>query len=68
MSYPILTYFGAKIKAARKQRGWEPDELARKIGIPVDELVRMERGTKDVSIVQAQLLAQALDVPITDLL
>jgi transcriptional regulator with XRE-family HTH domain len=62
MTYPTLTYFGMRIKAARSQQAMQPEELARKVGLSVTEIHRIERGMRDVSIVEAQMLAQALDV------
>ena len=68
MSYPNLERFGYHIKQARLQHGWEPSVLADKVHMSVTDLIDIERGRKDVSIVYAQLLAYALDVSITELL
>jgi transcriptional regulator with XRE-family HTH domain len=68
MSYQTLTNFGFKLKDARLNKGMELERLAHGVGITVDELTRIERVTRDVTITQAQQLARAVDLAVSDLL
>ena len=68
VSYQTLSHFGYKIREARKLKGWQPSELAHTVNITERELLKIESGGADVSIVLAKAMAAALDVGITDLL
>lgn len=43
-SYDIVEDFGARIRRAREERGWNMDVLARKLKISVDLLRKIESG------------------------
>ena len=68
MSYQTLNRFGYYVREARKLKGWTPSELAHAVGITEQDLLKIERGAADVSIVIAKQFAAVLDVAITDLL
>ena len=68
MSYQTLTNFGFKLKAARLNKRMELSQLAHEVGITVEELTRIERGVRDITITQAQQLARAVDLAVSDLL
>jgi len=68
MTYETLSRFGYKVKEARQIKGWEPAHLARALGITEAEVIGIEQGRRDVSIVIAKEFARVLDLGITDLL
>lgn len=55
-----LTY-GERLKAARKQKGWSQDILAKRSGVGQASISKIERGDQDASIYDIEL-AYALDV------
>jgi ribosome-binding protein aMBF1 (putative translation factor) len=68
MTYQTLLHFGSKLREARLIKGWQPHDLAHAVGITEAEVLKIEQGRADVSIVIAKEFARVLDVAITDLL
>jgi transcriptional regulator with XRE-family HTH domain len=60
MSVPT---FGERVRYYRNLRGWDQDELARRIGKSVPTISRIEGGTQNVSLGVILALARALEVP-----
>jgi transcriptional regulator with XRE-family HTH domain len=58
---------GARIRAARKERGWTLDALASKSGLSTGFLSQVERDLTTLSIVSLSAICQALNVPIESL-
>jgi len=55
---------GARIRAARKEKGWTLDALASKSGLSTGFLSQVERDLTTLSIVSLSAICHALDVPI----
>lgn len=56
------------MKDIRRQRGLSQRELARRTGMHRTYLRDLERGTRNPSLSIVYLLAEALEVPISDLM
>ncbi len=66
--YRDLVAFGARVRAKRIEQKWAPKELARRLGMSVETLFKIERGGENLTIVRAQEVARMLRVPLNDLL
>jgi transcriptional regulator with XRE-family HTH domain len=64
----LFTAFGKRIQELRKRKGWSQDRLAEAIGRTRDAVSNMERGVNGTHIKIAYAIAEALDVPLADLL
>ncbi len=60
--------FGANIKACRRERGWTTDDLASKADVHVVYLRQVERGIRACGLGVVARIAEALDVPLRELL
>ena len=58
---------GAKIRAARKERGWTLESLAARSGLSTGFLSQVERDLTTLSIVSLSAICRALDLPIASL-
>lgn len=58
---------GAKIRAARSDRGWTLENLASKSGLSTGFLSQVERDLTTLSIVSLSAICRALNVPIESL-
>lgn len=59
---------GSRIKEFRRKRGFTQEELAEKANIHPTFIARIERGNRNCSIETLQIIASALNVPVTELL
>lgn len=55
---------GEMIRIARRERGWTQNELANRIGVGRMTVVRMEKGTAEVSIGTCLCAAWLLELPV----
>jgi transcriptional regulator with XRE-family HTH domain len=66
---PDIKKLGMRIRDLRKQRGFNSaEELAEKADIPTSTLYRIESGDKAATVPELTNLANALGVPLNDLL
>jgi transcriptional regulator with XRE-family HTH domain len=63
----IRERFGFAVKVRREELELTQEDLAHKAGIHRTYLSDVERGTRNLSLVNIELLAAALDLPISDL-
>jgi transcriptional regulator with XRE-family HTH domain len=63
----IRERFGFAVRARREELGLIQEDLAEKAGIHRTYLSDIERGSRNVSIVNIERLAAALDLPISGL-
>ncbi len=61
-SYDIVEDFGARIRRAREERGWNMDVLARKLKISADLLRKIESGKYKPPINLARAIEEVLKV------
>ncbi len=62
------TAIGARIRRLRLEKGISQAVLAREIGVTFQQLQKYERGENRVSAGRLQMIAEALDVPATELM
>lgn len=59
---PAVTDFGGRLREARERLGLTQEEVARRSGVHVTEISRMEAGKRDPKISTLRRLANALEV------
>ena len=64
----ICKRFGAKVRALRGARGLSQEELARKAGLHRTYVGGIERGERNISLINIEKLAMALGVSLESLL
>jgi transcriptional regulator with XRE-family HTH domain len=63
----LLVRLGTRIRKLRKKRGWTQVEMAEKVGIDRSFLADVERGKRNVSILNLELIASGLRVSLSQL-
>ncbi len=63
----LLVRLGDRIRKLRKKRGWTQVEMAEKVGIDRSFLADVERGKRNVSILNLDLMAKGLKVSLSQL-
>lgn len=58
----ILKNFGEKIRTLRKIKGWSQEELAFQAGLDRTYISGIERGRRNISLINIHRIAQALNV------
>jgi transcriptional regulator with XRE-family HTH domain len=64
----IRVIVGKNIRNLRKAKGWSQETLAFEAGLHRTYIGDIERGERNVSVVNVQKIANALGVPAADLL
>ncbi len=69
----VRSTFASRVRQVREGRGWSQEELARRLGelglrLDPTAITRMERGERSVRVEEAVVLAQALGLPLDELL
>ena len=67
-TYSILKKFGEKVRALRLEKGWTQEELARRADLHRTYIGSIERHERNVSLLNIERIAKALNVNIKDLL
>ena len=67
MPQDLLIRLGDRIRTLRKKRGWTQVEMAEKVGIDRSFLADVERGKRNVSILNVELMAKGLKVSLSQL-
>jgi transcriptional regulator with XRE-family HTH domain len=67
MPADLLIRLGERIRKLRKKRGWTQIEMAEKVGIDRSFLADVERGKRNVSILNVELMAKGLKVSLSQL-
>lgn len=68
MEYNPLALFGAHLAVLRKSRGWSQEALAYKSGLARSYVGGIERGQRNLSLINICVLAHTLEVPPKELL
>ena len=63
----ILSQFGTIIRELREQNGYSQESLAHKCGLDRTYISGIERGKRNISLWNIKILANALDVSISQL-
>ena len=61
---PILISLGAHIRALRKNRGYSQEAFANICGLDRGYLGAIERGERNISVLTALQIAEALELPL----
>jgi transcriptional regulator with XRE-family HTH domain len=67
MPADLLIRLGTRIRKLRKKRGWTQTVMAEKLGIDRSFLADVERGKRNVSILNLDLMAKGLKVSLSQL-
>lgn len=59
--------FGRRLTQVRKQKGWSQEKLALESGIARSYLGGVERGQRNIALINICKLAETLDVPVGEL-
>lgn len=68
MTKDIMSAFGQKVKEARQEKHMSQEELAFRSGLHRTYISSIERGKRNISLVNIRRLANALGVPLHDLM
>lgn len=68
MKSKILKKFAANLKYLRNQKNWSQEKLANKCGLHRTYIGSVERGERNISLMNISRIATALSVKIDDLL
>ena len=68
MAHDLLIGLGGRIRKLRKQRGWTQAVMAEKVGIDRSFLADVERGKRNISILNLDVIAEGLGVTLSKLL
>ena len=64
----ILKRFARSVKTLRLEKGWSQDELARRADLHRTYIGSIERHERNVSLLNVERIAKALNVDVKDLL
>jgi transcriptional regulator with XRE-family HTH domain len=67
MADDLLVRLGDRIRKLRKKRGWTQVVMAEKVGIDRSFLADVERGKRNVSILNLDVMAKGLRVSLSQL-
>lgn len=68
MNSKILRQFGDQVKRLRKDKGWSQEELAKRAGLHRTYIGSIERSERNVSLMNIERIAKALNTKIRKLL
>ena len=67
MGEDIRIRLGRKVRKLRMQRGWTQVEMAEKLGLDRSYLADVERGKRNISVLNLELIAQGLGLSLSQL-
>ena len=67
MAEDIRGRFGRRLRVLREQRGWTQVELAEKLGLDRSYVADIERGHRNVSLVNLELIAMGFGITLARL-
>jgi len=67
MAKDLLIRLGARIGKPRRKRGWTQAEMAERVGIDRSFLADVERGKRNISILNLEIIAEGLSVSLSQL-
>lgn len=68
MATDICIRLGKRIRELRKSRGWRQIDLAEHSGIGKNHISELEKGNREIGLLNLEAVAQALDTLPSDLL
>lgn len=67
MEADFLVRLGQRVRRLRTRKGWTQVELAEKVGIDRSFLADVERGKRNISILNLALIAEGLGVTLAQM-
>lgn len=64
----LLTAFGVAVRARRRQNGWSQEEFADRVGLHRTYIGDVERGERNLSLLNIDRIALALEVTLSVLM
>ncbi|MFN3782495.1 MAG: helix-turn-helix domain-containing protein [Spirosomataceae bacterium] len=64
----ILSRFGLRLKGLRQERGLTQEQLAKLCGLHKNYIGMVERGERNPSLKNIEVIANAFDIPISKLM
>jgi transcriptional regulator with XRE-family HTH domain len=68
MQDALLVRLGDRIRTLRQRRGWTQVVMAEKIGLDRSFLADVERGKRNISILNLEIIARGLKLSLSQLL
>lgn len=65
--HPRQVEFGARVRARRTELGWSQRLLAERSGLDWSYVAQVERGERNIALLNIHRLAEALEVSVADL-
>ena len=63
----MCNYISKRVRELRKSRGWSQEKLGQMMGSSVPSISRIERGNRLPSMITIMKLAEAFNVPISEI-
>lgn len=63
----IKTFFGNRVRQLRKDRGWSQEEFAFRVGLDRSYVGGVERGERNISLENIELIRNTLQVSLSEL-
>jgi transcriptional regulator with XRE-family HTH domain len=67
MTHEVLITFGQRVRQIRSQHGWSQEELADQCGLHRTYIGGVERGERNISLLNIAKIATALQVEVIEL-
>ncbi|MCH7765875.1 MAG: helix-turn-helix transcriptional regulator [Acidobacteria bacterium] len=67
MAEDIRAQFGRKVRKLRLQRGWTQVDMAEKVGLDRSYLADVERGKRNISILNLDVIAKGFGLSLSRL-
>ena len=67
MPEDLLIRLGVRIRKLRQHRGWTQIDMAERVGIDRSFLADVERGRRNISILNLDLIAKGFRIPLSRL-
>lgn len=67
MAGDILKLVGSRVRDLRKDHRWTQEQLAEKSGFHINYIGAVERGKKNITLLNLEKMAEALDVEVQEL-
>ncbi len=67
MASDIRDRFGARVRKLRRQKGWSQVELAERFGIDRSYIADIERGKRNVCLLNLELIANGFGLSLSQL-
>jgi transcriptional regulator with XRE-family HTH domain len=68
MSESILIHFGKRVKKLRQERSLTQEQFAQKCGLHKNYIGMVERGERNPSLINIEVIAKGLEISISELM